>query len=264
MGSSMAGTPRRAQEPWQAAVGRLTPFLLVASLAGCESVPLLSPGGSTILLQANPSFVRTSGGRSLVTAVLTEPAGTTVPDGTVVYFFTDLGQIEGSAKTVAGIARVYFVSDARSGQACVVAYSGGAAPTCAPGSGDDAAAGPTTGEGSASVTISVGSALPAHVIVTADPPGITNPHRATITANVFDANGNPVQNVPVVFRITDFEVALEETLDSGGSPRYTDSNGQAFDTLRTRRLPSDPPKEVTVSAAVPGIETDASVVVHIN
>jgi hypothetical protein len=224
----------------------------------------LSPNGSTILLQANPSFVVANGGRAVVSAVLTEPAGTYVPDGTVVYFFADLGQIDASARTVSGMARVHFVADARSGQACVTAYSGGAAPSgCGSSNGDSAGAGPTTGDGSASIRIGVGSALPETVVVTADPVHIVSPGRSTITANVYDQNGNPVQNVPVVFTI-DVSGLLEETLDSGGSPRYTDSSGQAFDTLRTRALPAAAAKTVTVRASVAQIQTDATVTVHIN
>ncbi len=246
----------------------LAAILLAVSLPACESVPLLSPAGTTVLLQANPSFVPASGGRSLVTAVLTEPAGTFVPDGTVVYFFTNLGQIPGSAETVGGIARVYFVADARSGQACVAAFSGGTAPTCTAASGGEASSGSASGEGSSTVTISVGSALPTRVIVTANPSRISNPHRSTIVANVYDKDGNPVQNVPVLFSIEVASgVALEETLDSGGAPRYTDSNGQAFDTLRTRALPTAPQKTVTVNAWLPigdGESAAASVAVYVN
>ncbi len=231
------------------ATGRATLAACVAVLtAGCESVPLLAPD-STILLQANPSFVVAHGGRSVVTAVLTEPAGTFVPDGTVVFFFTDLGQIDARAKTVDGIARVYFVADSRSGQACVTAYSGGVAPEGACGD----SGGTASGQGNASVAIDIGSALPRQVIMTAVPPRIMSPGRSTIVASVFDGSGNPVQNVPVVFRIADIS-PLEETLDSGGSPRYTNSNGEAFDTLRTRRDPAGSQKKVTVNGSIPGVD----------
>jgi hypothetical protein len=42
-------------------------------------------------LTANPTFVIANGGVSAVTAILVEPAGTFVPDGTEVFFFTNLG-----------------------------------------------------------------------------------------------------------------------------------------------------------------------------
>jgi hypothetical protein len=234
--------------------------LALLLLPRCEGVPLMSPDGATILIQANPTFVAANGGRSVVTAVLSEPAGTFVPDGTVVFFFADLGQVDARAETVDGLARVYFVADSRSGQACVTAYSGGAPPTGCVASGD----GTGSAQTGASVQIGVGSALPKLVIVTAGPERITNPRHATIVANVYDESGNPVQNVPVVFTITEFGSVLEETLDSGGSPRFTDSTGRAFDTLRTRALTTEDPRTVTVSASVPGIETDATVSVWIN
>jgi hypothetical protein len=226
--------------------GRLGVLLVAALGVACESVPLMNPDGTThILLQANPSFVVANGGRSLVTAVLTEPAGTFVPDGTEVFFFTTLGQIDERARTVNGLARVYFVADARSGHASVTAYSGGPAPAPSP----SPPAGPLSGDGSVTIKIDVGGALPALLILGANPQRITNPRRSTITATVFDAFGNPVQNVPVIFTVS--ATLLEETLDSGGTQVYTDSNGQAFDTLRTRRLPTDSPKPVTVTATVP-------------
>ncbi len=236
--------------------------------AGCEKVPLLSLDAK-VFLQANPTFVVSNGGRSVVTAVLTEPAGTFVPDGTEVFFFTDLGSIPARAKTVDGLARVFFVADARSGPASITAYTGGAAPapggspapSASPGTGGGS--GVSSGQGSARITISVGSALPNNVLVTANPSRITSPRHATITANVSDAAGNPIQHVPVIFTITAAS-PLEETLDSGGSPVTTDSNGQAFDTLRTRALPVAAPKTVTVSATVPNIKDAATVKVIVN
>ena len=106
-----------------------------------------------------------------------------------------------------GIAGVNFVSDSRSGRATVTAISGQAG----------AATNPT-------VEIAIGNALPARVIVTADPQRITSPRNARIVATVFDEFGNPVQNVPVSFSIDGSLV--EETLDSGGALVYTNSNGQ--------------------------------------
>jgi hypothetical protein len=225
--------------------------VVAAAVPACEKVPLTAPAGTSLFLQANPEFVVANGGTSVVTALLTEPAGTLVPDGTVVLFFTNLGRIDPQGKTVDGVARVNFVSDARSGQATVSAFSGGAAPatTTTTTTTSDVA----SGTGSASVTIAIGSALPTLVVVGASPQRITTSRQSQITANVFDQFGNPVQNVPVVFSVGGSLV--EETLDSGGSPRYTDSNGQAFDTLRTRAPVGGVQKSITVTATTAnGIE----------
>jgi hypothetical protein len=237
-------------------------------MPACESVPLTAAPGTTMTLTANPEFVIANGGVSVVTAILVEPAGTFVPDGTEVFFFTNLGRVDASGKTRNGVARVNFVSDSRSGEATVTGFSGGQAPapspTATPASSLDgvtasaagggpavaaAGASATTGENSAFVKITIGSALPELVVVTADPPILDNARSATIVANVFDLRGNPVQNVPVIFSVSGDP--LQEVLDSGGSPRHTDSNGRAFDTLTTRAPRGTVQKKVTVTATTP-------------
>jgi hypothetical protein len=212
-------------------IRRAAATLALLALAGCEAAPLTAPNGSSIFLQANPTFVIANGGVSVVTAVVTEPAGTFVPDGTEVSFFTNLGRIDQVGKTVRGIARVNFVSDARSGLATVTAISGGA-----PGGTN-----PT-------VEIAIGATRPERVIVTADPQRITSPRNARITATVLDEFGNPVQNVPVSSSITDADPVVEETLDSGGALLYTNANGQVTDTLRTQAPLGLGQKSVTVTA----------------
>jgi hypothetical protein len=230
--------------PWLALAGMAAAAL--AAMAGCEAVPLTAAPGTSLTLIANPEFVPANGGRSLVTAILIEPAGTFVPDGTEVFLFTNLGQIEASVKTVNGVARTYFISDSRSGRATVTAISGGPAPAPSASASPGTGTGGTTGDGSATATITIGSALPTRVLVTASPQRITTPRHASISANVFDEFGNPVQNVPVVFSVDGSLV--EETLDSGGTPQFTDSSGRAFDTLRTRAPVGGVQKSVTVTA----------------
>jgi hypothetical protein len=236
---------------------KLVPAALLAlSAVTCEEVPLTAPVGSTIFLVANPPFVAANGGRSIVTAVVTEPAGTFAPDGTNVFFFTDLGRIDSPGLTVNGQARVNFVADARSGTANITAISGGPAQSSGDGTSSTA-----TGTGSATITISIGSSLPTRVVVGASPQRITSSRQSTITANVFDEFGNPVQNVPVVFSIGGSLV--EETLESGGAPRYTDSNGQAFDVLRTRAPVGGIQKTVTVTATTAN-GVDGTITVYVD
>jgi hypothetical protein len=239
----------------------------------CAEVPMTAPAGTSMFLQANPSFVVANGGTSVITALLTEEAGTLVPDGTVVMFFTTLGRVDAQGQTKDGVAKVNFVADSRSGQATVTAYSGGPAPApsaspTASGFGSvsssaavrasavtaTSAAATATGTGSASITIDIGSTLPTKVVVTADPPFLATSRQSTITANVFDTYGNPVQNVPVIFKITSSDSNLQESLASGGSPQYTDSNGQALDTLVTRTANGVTTRKVTVSATIPSVD----------
>jgi len=224
-------------------MGRRLLALTLVVLAGCEAAPLTAPNGSTLFLQVNPPFVIANGGIAIVTAVVTEPAGTLVPDGTEVLFFTNLGRIDPVGKTVRGVAAVNFVSDARSGVAGVTAMSGQATATlAAPG-------------------LTVGSALPARVSVTCDPQRIVSPRNCRVLATVFDEFGNPVQNVPVSFSLDPGEEGvLEETLDSGGAILYTNSNGQVTDTLRTQAIFGLGQKAVILTATTAnGIEGTTTV-----
>jgi hypothetical protein len=212
-----------------------TGLVALVVLASCETAPLTAPDGSAIFLQANPTFVISNGGVSVVTALVNEPAGTFVPDGTELFFFTNLGRIDPVGKTVRGVAHVNFVSDSRSGKATITAISGQA-----------------PGGTNPSVEISIGNALPSLVLVTADPQRITTPRNSRITATVFDASGNPVQNVPVAFSFQAQDPLVvplvEETLDSGGALVYTSSNGQVTDTLRTQAPIGLGQKTVSVTA----------------
>ncbi len=102
--------------------------------------------------------------------------------------------------------------------------------------------------------------------MTANPPRITEPRNTELTANVYDKVGNPVVNVPVIFTISAVPSGrlLQESLDSGSQPRFTDTNGQARDTLRTSQNRADAQKVVTITASVPVGASDATVDVAIN
>jgi len=131
---------------------------------------------------------------------------------------------------------VNLVSDTRSGTATVTAISGG-----------DATGGVT-------VDVVIGSARPASVLVTADPIRIVDPRFTRLVATVFDENGNPVANVPVVFTVQQTSTTADatESMQSGSVPIFTDSNGQARDELLTSYPPDDPAKFVQVTATPAG------------
>jgi len=248
---------------------------LALLMPACEAVPLTAAPGTSMTLLANPEFVVANGGISVLTAILVEPAGTFVPDGTEVLFFTNLGRVDGTGKTRNGVARVNFIADSRSGVATVVAVSGGPAPTPRPSPTPTPAAGKigapdiagalasvAADENSASVEIRVGNALPERLLLTADPPRIAKPQSSRIVATVFDTNGNPVQNVPVSFSIAlvDPLDRLAETLDSGGALLYTNSNGQVVDVLRTAEVPGPDQKQVEVTATTANGKTGKVIV----
>ena len=75
-------------------IGGLGLLLLALPLPMCTGVPMTAPSNSSIKLIANPEFVPANGGVSVVTAIVIEPAGTPVPNGTVVFFFTNLGRVD--------------------------------------------------------------------------------------------------------------------------------------------------------------------------
>jgi adhesin/invasin len=204
--------------------------LTLAALAGghlaCYQAILTAPPASTITLVANPTFIVASSGVSVISALVIEPAGTPVADGTVVQFFTTLGTIEEQGKTNDGVARVNLLAGSRSGTATITAASG-----------------PVT----ATTDVTIGNVLPLKVFLAADPPRITRDQASYLVATVFDVSGNPVANTPVIFAIEG--TPSTETLGSGGRPQFTDNNGQAFDSLRTTYKKEDPPKTVTVRAS---------------
>jgi hypothetical protein len=193
-------------------VGRVVAVAALLGLSNCADVPQLAPPGATMTVFATPVNVAANGGVSVITAIITEAAGTPVPNGTVVQFFTNLGTVDREGVTKDGVARVNFISDARSGTANITAVSG-----------------PLTG----AADVSIGEAVASNMIVIADPSRIVLTHSKTtrIIATVLDGFGNPVPNIGVIFTVD----GSTETMESAGQPIFTDNNGRAEDTLRTRR-----------------------------
>jgi hypothetical protein len=235
----------------------------------CHQVILTAPPNSQITVFANPEFIPSNGGISLISALVTRPDGIPVADGTVVQFFTNLGRIDPQGRTNDGIAHVNLVADARSGTACVIAVSGGPSsggggsgspsptptPTTSAGGSSTAtdvvvAAAATTGE---CKNVTIGNLNATRVVVTAFPQHLTDRRASLITANVFDANGNPVANAPVIFQVDVGETGdtLTEFMDSQGTPTFTDNNGQAQDVMRTRYPQGAPPKTAVVFVEIP-------------
>jgi hypothetical protein len=207
---------------------------LLGALTACAGVLFTAPPGSSCSLIANPPFVASDGGVSAITALVIEPAGTTVSDGTVVLFFTDIGMIDRQGKTRDGIARVNFTSDSRSGVAHISAICGGAAPatTASPG----ASPAPTTGvsgTGSASTTVTVGNVrVKAVCCIRADPPRITTSNSTHVFARAIDENGNGIPNAVMFFEVLT-DPATERFEVTG--PVFTNQSGEGEDVLRTNR-----------------------------
>src|SRR5687768_6667076 len=79
-----------------------------AFTSGCDKAQLLAPTNSTITVSA-PSRVLPSGGRTEVTAFVTEQSGTPVQNGTTVRFSSTLGRVDPvEAQTRNGLALTTF------------------------------------------------------------------------------------------------------------------------------------------------------------
>jgi adhesin/invasin len=210
----------------------------------CQAI-LNAPIDATLTLTANPTFVEANGGVSVVSAFVVESIGTPVADGTVVQFFTTLGRIDEQGKTNDGVARVNFVSDSRSGTATITAFSGSVTSA-------------------AGVDIAVGGVRTVRVTVAAEPTRLTNSRTSQITATVFDANGNPVPNIGVIFTVTTGRTA-DDFMESGGRTIFTDNDGRARDVFRTRSSFDSAARQVTITAtATSATGPTGTVVVFIN
>lgn len=257
---------------------------LVLAGSSCHQSIMTAPPGSTITMVANPTFIPAFGGVSVITAVVYDGTGQPVADGTVVQFFTNLGRVDEQGRTNDGVAKVNLVADGRSGKATVTGLIGGgvipapsgtgsATPTPTPTPGTNSAPGPlaggaTTADAAAAassagatrtaaasddVEVDIGTALPRFVLLSAEPRNISPsaPRYTTLTATVFGDSGNPIANIPVVFSIlTRSDPDFSESLESGGRPVFTDTNGQARDRLFTSTPRDARSRTVDVQALV--------------
>jgi hypothetical protein len=185
-------------------------FGVAALTAGCEKVPLLAPGGSTITLTASTTALPVNGTTQLIAQVI-EAGGTPPHRGTQVSFTTTLGTIEPADGQTDANGRVIatFKAGTANGTATIRAISGGASVAA-----------------ESAVKIAVGTAAVGRVNVSASPsliPALGG--SATITTTVFDINGNPLASAPVTYSTT--AGTLDPTFGT------TDANGAATTTLRT-------------------------------
>lgn len=182
--------------------------------ASCGQALLTAPIGATLAVNINPPFIAANGDTAVVSVLVLEPAGTPVPDNTVVQFFTTLGIIDEQGKTNDGVARVNLRSDARSGTARVSVFSGPATATS---------------------EVIIGATRPSRILYGVIDSRIelkTGRNTAAFKVTVLDGSGNAVVSVPVRFTVVDN--AVTDTIL--GADGFTDNNGDAFARVQTRRL----------------------------
>ena len=204
--------------------------LVAASTLSCGQAILSAPTGSLLFMTVNPPFITANGDTAIVSVLVVEPAGTPVPDGTVVQFFTTLGRIQEQGKTNDGVARVNLISDARSGTARVSAFSGQ--------------------EQAESVEVTIGATRPTQVFASLVDSRIDlseGRSTATVKATVLDSNGNRVAGIPVRFSITD-NPATDRVVDQ--PEQSTNNGGEASVRVQTSRtVPGTIRVRITVLAA---------------
>ncbi|HEY8551473.1 MAG TPA: PKD domain-containing protein [Vicinamibacterales bacterium] len=151
--------------------------------AACDRVPLTAPSGSTVTLFSNTTIVPVNG-TAEITATVVESGGTLAQNGTLVTFTTTIGTIEPSeARTHDGKATVRLIAGNRSGRAIIRAFSGGI----------------TSGD----LTVNIGGAAAGRITLNANPSTVPiTGGTSTITAVVFDVDGNRLPGVPVSFSAT--------------------------------------------------------------
>jgi adhesin/invasin len=205
---------RRVAPVWAALA--FLPFIL----NGCQKVPLLAPSGSTITLVAEATALPINATAKIVAQVI-EASGTPPHSGTQITFSTTLGSIQpANVETdVNGQATAVFNAGTANGTATITAISGGASAS-----------------GNAAIKIAVGTAAVGRVTLTASPTIVPpNGGTTTLTAAVFDINGNPLPSAPVSFSTT------AGTLDK--FVVTTDTSGVAVSKLTTAN-------QATVTATV--------------
>jgi len=212
-------------------VAVLCGFAAVLAVA-CDKVPLLAPQESTITLSSASTLVQANG-TTQIHAIVIEPSGTPVHDGTTVLFTTNLGTLlPVEARTQNGVATVQFLGNGQSGKATIKALSGGSA--------------------SEALELSVGAGASGRVSVTANPATVPAAGgTTTISAAVVDASGNPLFGVPVSFTTTagTFSSAVVNS-DVSGTARTTLTTNQAASVTATAGSTTSAPVSITV-AAVP-------------
>ena len=169
-------------------------------------------------------------GTTQIHAIVIEPSGTPVHDGTTVLFTTNLGTLlPVEARTQNGVATVQFLGNGQSGTATIKALSGGSA--------------------SEALELSVGAGASGRVSVTANPASVpVAGGTTTISAAVFDASGNPLSGVPVSFSTTagTFSSVVVNS-DASGTARTTLTTNQAASVTATAGSTTSAPVAITVA-----------------
>jgi hypothetical protein len=206
---------------------------MISFMLTCQKVDLTAPADAVLSIVANPSIIDLYGDTSQITVIISKADGTQVPDGTVVNFTTNLGEIEQSQETKKGRAVALLISGTTPGTATVTARSGITATQV-------------------STDVQIGySAL--NILVSANPASLPDEGGTSkITAVVFGENSAPLFNIPISFS------ADAGSFASGGKAIRTNRKGEAKDTFTL--LPSSSQASAVTVTGTSGAVSGSTVI----
>jgi len=209
--------------------------LILIFIISCDRVNPTAPDEAVLHVSANPTNIQAGGATSIITVLGYKSTGIPLSNGTIIYFSSDIGSIDSTAKTRDGIAKATFRSDERSGVAHIYVTSGNATATPSP------------------LEILVGTSALASLTIGANPVVLpVGGGQSEITVAAFNENRNLLPDIPVVFSTT------AGTLDSGGSVLCTNQNGEVKDYLTTSTDATVTATSVSISASVTvSVETNS-------
>ncbi len=223
--------------PFHRLVGLVTFVVAAAAAAACDKVALTAPKDTTLTLVANATNVPLNAVTEL-TAILVEPAGTPVQNGTQVTFTTSLGLLDPpEARTQNGKATVRFVAGSVSGLAKIRAFSG-------------------LLKAEALIELKVGGSAATRIFLSANPSSVPAVGGSVeILATVLDADGNRVSGIPVSFSTSAGSLSSATV--------FTDGNGEAKTRLSTTREAIVTASAGTVTAQTLTVKVNAAPTVTI-
>ncbi len=183
-------------------------ILLTIFCVACKEGGNSAPGGSRLLLTADPASISFNG-TSQLTVIGTDENGIPLADGTQVAFsVTEAGSVAPSTvQLLNGTATTTYFASLVAGDITITAVSGGV---------------------QASITIKVADNIERKVFVFATPAKLPDGGGTSlISAAVTDSSGQPIRDIDVQFTTT------QGKLQSNGALIPTNDNGVATDTLNT-------------------------------
>lgn len=186
----------------------LSAILLTVFCGACKEGGNVAPGGSRLLITADPQSISLNG-TSELTVIGTDENGIPLPDGTQVTFSaSEAGRVSPSTVQLSnGSATTTYFASLAAGDVTITAISGGV---------------------EASVTIKVADNIERKVFVFATPAKLPDGGGTSfISAAVTDTSGQPIPDINVQFTTTTGK------LQSNGALIATNANGVATDTLNT-------------------------------